>query len=240
MRYRTKAIIAIGMLVTAVWVAAVCKVYFIREDSGGDVLWNANEAYFFIGVSRRGIHVSCLRYPWLLVKEYVGSVQSPDDDQGSLVVLHVTSYGVEHQNLKLLDRRPGSGPNQYTPLEGHIYANWPALAGLSRWAGNHFEPATQEERQGLDGTNRLIAREMDNMNGWNKRGIGTSPLDHKLTIAVGNGFSLSVNNVAVRGTGSLSIDLLKAGKAPERMWNLSGSSRRVNKTEYERAFRESQ
>lgn len=179
MRNRMKAMIAVAILAAAI---ASWKIYFLREYTHGDVLWNASEAYLFMGVSREGLHVSCLRYPWVFVQGYLGAAESPDDGHGSLIVIRVTSSGVEHHVLKLEDRTPGSGPGFITPLDGRIYANYPALGGLCRWAGDHFERATQEERRRLDGISRLTVLDIDNgENGWSKRGFPNGLTDYKFT-----------------------------------------------------------
>jgi hypothetical protein len=125
MRKRTKVIVAIAIFVAA---AASCNLCSLREYCGVNLLWNDSEAYFFVGVGRQGYHVSCLRYPWLTIKEYLGAIESPDDNRAFLVVLRVTSSGVERHVLRLADRAnggAGSDPRQLTPLEGHIYAYCP-------------------------------------------------------------------------------------------------------------------
>jgi hypothetical protein len=42
--------VALAILAAAT-VAASLRIYFIREDSGGYVLWNADEAYLFISIA---------------------------------------------------------------------------------------------------------------------------------------------------------------------------------------------
>jgi hypothetical protein len=241
MRKRTKAIVAIAILVVA---AANCNLYSLREYCGGNLLWNDSEAHFFVEVVRQGYHVSCLRYPWITIKEYLGAIESPDDNRAFLVVLRVTSYGVERRVLDLADRAnggAGSDPRQFTPLEGHIYANCPQLDGLCRWSGDHFERATQEERRRLAGPDS-IAKDYIRAaeNGWSKRQFGAGPPESTSTIDVGDGFQLSLKNLAVKGTENttLSIDVLRPGKAPERIGKFDARPPMgmVTKTEYQRAF----
>ena len=138
MRNRPKVIIAIAILV-ATAVAASSTIYGISEGSGGYALWNASEAYFIVEVSDRGYNASGLRYPWILFKEYViggfAAVELPDDEGAHLVVIRATPSSVERHILKL-DRTegkgPGTDPDRFTPLEGHIYAYCPSLDGLCR------------------------------------------------------------------------------------------------------------
>jgi hypothetical protein len=117
-----------------------------------------------------------------------------------LAVVRVTSSGVENHVLKLKDPEPGRGPGLYTPRANRIYANYPALGGLCVWAGDHFEPAALDGRQGVDGIVALTAKAFENENGWSKRGVGVTRTDSNFTITVGDKFELAVNNLAVRRT----------------------------------------
>jgi len=69
---RKKMMVSIAVLLAAAVAAASFGMYFVRDDTGGDVLWNASEAYFFIGVSTRGLHVRWLGYPWFFAKQLMG------------------------------------------------------------------------------------------------------------------------------------------------------------------------
>ncbi len=240
MRNRTKWIIAAAVLAIAL---GSCKIYNLRERAGGSVLWNADEAYLFIFVTREGLPVSFLRYPWFFIKGRLGAVDLPDDESRSLVVMRVTSSGVEHHPVKVEGREPASGPGMFTPLEGRIYANYPALGGLCWWAGDHFEQATQEERLRLDGIDRLTVPDIDNgEGGWSRRGFGIGPVDNTFRIEVGEEFGLSVTDVAPTpngtGNGSVSIDLLYPGKAPKRIWEFDARMALVSRTEYQHIFKD--
>jgi hypothetical protein len=85
-------------------------------------------------------------------------------------VIRVTPSAVERHVLKLDEREPWTGPGWYTPKRGHIYENYPALEGLCFWAGDHFEPATQEERRGFNGVDGLTEKDFDS--GWSSRAFG--------------------------------------------------------------------
>jgi hypothetical protein len=232
----TAIVVVIGAVVTA----ARLHVFLILDGSGGTVLWNAEEADFFIGIRHIGQEVNCLRYPWFLAKSYLGGVEDPDNDRGSLVVIRVTSSAVERHVQKLSYDPPGSGPDMYTPLEGHVYANCPELGGLCRWAGDHFEPATPEERQRLDDIGHLTNKDIDHgENGWSKRSfqVGPGDSDNMFTIEVGNRFRLSASDLGAKnGDRILSIDLLRAGHGPERIWDVDQRYGRVSGSEYQRVF----
>jgi hypothetical protein len=172
----TRKLATIAIAVCAVATAASYKLYFIREDNGGTVLWNAKEAYFFIPFITRGVHVICLRYPWFLAKEYLGAIERADDEREFLHVVRVTFSGAESYALPQADLRPGAGPSMFTPHEGSIYATCPSVGGggLCRWAGNHFEHATQEEDRRLGGIGILTNKEIDGGDdGWSKRGFNS-------------------------------------------------------------------
>ena len=244
MHNKHKWMIVIAILVATMVTIASCKIYFLRENSGGYVIWNADEAYLFIHVTRQGLPVRYLRYPLFVVGEILGVVESVDDDRASVIVIRVTSSSVERHVLKLADRAdggPGSDPGEYTPLEGHIYAMCPPLDGLCRWAGDHFERATQEERQRLYGIKSLTRKDFENdKDGWSRRQFRAGSTDRKFTIKVGDKFELSVNNIGVNGTenGTVSIDLLRPGKAPERIKDFYRRERKVSRTEYQHAFQD--
>ncbi len=212
MRTRTKAAIAIFIVVAGV-LAASFRIYAIIGGSGGYVLWNASEAHLFIEVSNLGYSANGLQYPWILFKKYViggfGVVESPTDQRAYLVVIRARSSGVERHIRVLADRLnggPGSDPDRFTPLEGHIYASCPWLIGhflqdghlvgkdmddgLCRWADDRFEKATEEDKRRLGGISRLTKVDFENDDsGWSRREFGAGPAERKFTIQVGDRFS---------------------------------------------------
>lgn len=253
MHKKTKiAITSLAILLAAVGAASVLRIYLIREDSGGDVLWNASEAYLFIDVAHRGAHVSYLEYPWMIFREYVGGVAAPNNERRSVTAIHITPSGIEQHVVEVAAAPPGGWPGEYTPFEGRIYANYPALGGRCRWAGDHFERATEEESRRLVSSsfpgvearsNRvfgLTSRPFDNVGGWSKHGIGAGPesLFARSTTDVGGRFTISEKSEPVGRTGyaAVSIYIQRRGQAPERIWYLNGRPRRVSKAEYERIF----
>ena len=259
MRNRTKVITATAILVLLV-AAASFRIYTISELNGGCVLWNGRDAYFFIKVDDRGYNATHLKYPWILFKRHViggFAAEFPNDERGSLIVIHVTSVRIE-RHIRGLDRTEpgsnGSDPYRFTPLEGHIYASCPWLIGhfmqdghlvgkdmddgLCRWADDRFEKATEEDKRRLGDISRLTKADFENDDGgWSRRELGAGPAERKFTIHLGDGFQLSVNNVARGdGGGTISIDLLRPGKASERIGDFDAHDRRVSKAEYLHVF----
>ncbi len=242
--------------------ASSCSLHAISGGSGGYVLWNANEAYFFIEVSNLGFSATGARVPWILFKRNViggfAAYEPPADQHAYLLVIRVISSGVERHVLKLADRLnggPGSDPDRFTPLKGQIYASCPWLIGqfmqdghlvgkdvgdgLCRWVGDHFEKATEDERRQLDGINRLTKADFEgDENGWSRREFGAGPKNNKFTIAVGDKFRLSIDTEA-KGVerSTVSIDLLRSGKVSERIGVFDAHEGSVSAEEYERVFR---
>src|SRR5271165_2370839 len=93
-RITTKAAIAIVILIVLV-VPASFHVYLNFEEGGATVLWNGEEVYFFIGTGSIGHRVNLLRFPWFLVKNYLGAIEDPDDRHGSFDAIGVTTLDVE-------------------------------------------------------------------------------------------------------------------------------------------------
>lgn len=234
MRTGTKVTIVATILLGAMVAAASLKLYFIHDDDGDDLVWNSNEAYLFMGVARRGYRISYMEYPWATLKGLLSGVRLPDDERTSVTVVHITASGVEHHVVEMPDEPPANTPNFYTPVRGYIYANY--RGSLYKWTGNKFQTATAEEQRQLDGTNRLDETNMDK--GWSKRGFGEASTDYQFVVDVGQTFKLEVTNKLLgRGwRGALSVDVVRPGQNPERIWYLDGHSRRVGRAEYEASF----
>jgi hypothetical protein len=239
--------IAIALIVASALLAAVFRLYAIQEGVGGLAIWNRAEAYVFIQVGRRGYSSSYLWFPWILFKErviggFAGAVE-PDDGRAFLVVIHVTPAGVERHVVGLEDPvngEPGTDPTRYTPLDGRIYAAWAKLYGLCWWSGDHFEKAPEEERQRFDGISRLTTGDFENdADGWSRRGFG-APSYGTLEIGVGDQFKVLVNTVKLEGTdlGTVSINLQRPGRAPDRIAEFEAREGSVSRAEYRHAFRD--
>ncbi len=237
MRSGTKIAVGITFLAAVVAASAIPKIYFVREDSGGEVLWNTDQAYLFIGVTRRGFHCRYLQYPWVVFQGYVGAPPPADDERTSRTVIRVTQSGVERHVLDIADNVPGASPDFYTPLDGHIYANCTGV--LCRWTGGTFETASEDENRRV-GINHLIPDIDTEVQGWSKRGIGAGPQSNfaRLTADVGGIFTLSETSeeVGIPGYAAVAVYLKRPGQAREKIWYLDGHPRRVSKPEYEQVF----
>jgi hypothetical protein len=238
-----------------------CSFRALSGGSSGYLVWNNSEAYVFIEVADLRFRATGPRVPWILFKRNViggfAAYEPPVDQRAFLVVIRVTSSGVERHIMKLADRLdggPGSDPYGFTPMNGQIYASCPWLIrliayngqligggpddGLCKWAGDRFERATDGERRRLGGIKGLSKTDfVRDSSGWSRRELVAGPSDRKFTIAVGDEFRLSINVVAhgiERST--LSIDLLRAGKPAERIGVFDAHEGNVSNAEYERVF----
>jgi hypothetical protein len=240
MSVRKKMTIGAAVIVAAILAAGTLKINLSRVDSGGNVLWNANEAYLFIATFSHGVRVTYLEYSWMILKEYLGGIRAPDNNLSSLTVIRVTPSTVERYNVDQKDGTPGSGPNLYTPFEHQIYANCPALGGLCRWAGNRFEPASEEDRLRLNGTSRLRATNYANVDGWSEAAIGAGPenIFARFATEIGGRFAIfeEVEPIAHSGYAAVSIYVQRPGEARTKIWYLDGHPRTINRTEYEHVF----
>jgi hypothetical protein len=229
----SKTLLAINVFTVAIILSAALNAYLIRSDAGGYALWNAKEAYFFIGQDMLGRHVKWIEYPLLAAGEMFGYIAPPDDSRGTMFILRVTSNGVEHHVLNLPDRRQGSGPSMYTPRDGRIWVNWPTIGGLCWWAGDHFERATPEEDRKLDGIGGLNNAFYDDRNGWSKHGLGGAG---SLEVKLGDETELLVYGGGESGRDPISIDMRKQGGEPRTIFELDQSVGLVSRSEYRKAF----
>jgi hypothetical protein len=234
MRNKPKLTVLVAVLVIAIMAFGFGKIYAIRDDCGGYLLWNADEAYLFIGVGRGGFRISYLEYPWVILKESLYGVRLPDNHRTSVTIVHITASGVEQHVVEMLDEQPANTPILYTRRQGNIYAN--CGGDLCKWTGNKFEAATEEEQHRLDGTSRLGEKNMEK--GWSQRGFGGAPTDYQFAVDVGQTFKLDVTNKLLDQTrrSVVSVDVVRPGRSPEAIWHLDGRPKRISKSEYEHAF----
>lgn len=224
----------LAVLLLAVAVAVVSsKIYVLRDYGGGFLLWNGNEAYLFMDISRRGFQITYMEYPWVVLKELLYGVREPDNQRTSVTVVHITPSGVERYVLPAEDEQQANTPDLYKVVEDHIYANYHGHA--YKWTGSEFERATEEEQHRYDETNQVIAGDVEKYRGgWSQRGVGGSDY----AADVGGKFTLQVKDKVMRegGAGILSIVLIRPGQGLEEIYHLDQHPRRVGKTEYTAVF----
>jgi hypothetical protein len=231
-----KITIAIVLLVVALIGAAFMNAYYVADGAGATLYWRADDAYLFVGASSSGYHFRYLDYPMVALRGYFNASLPADDNHVSGTVIHVTPFVVERYQLDY-GKDSATTPDFLTPFDDGFYAMCTGQV-LCKWIGKHFEPATEEQRLRHDGTNRLFHGDMSGqiINGWSVREVRRSPDDH-FEIPIGNAYAIHAENHAkdVRYPW-VSVDLLRPGKSPESLYNVNGTPRRVNRTEYEKLF----
>ena len=234
-----KAILAVIAL--AVALPAFLKVYYLRNDGGGEVFWNANEAYVFESVVQRGYPMSYWGYLGEMIRElFPFGASSPKDNHYFVVVLRVTPESVQRYTTD------NYWLGSIEPFEGALYGGNLLPGGiLMKWSGTHFERPDGDELK------RIYANiskfppgpSYDNVAGWSKRtvagdvnaGTANTEKDARVTIEL-NGTACTF----VMNSGFFSheayIDLLRPVQAPQRIWYLDGQPHRVSRSEYQTAF----
>lgn len=231
-------LIIVSLLIGAALVLLIVgKIYYIRDDSGGVVLSQGNEAWLFINVSHRGRHLSYVEYPWEMLTNYVRAPSLADDTRTVVTVVHITSSGIARHEVRIEGKFPASAPIFYTPFGGHIYAN--CQGKLCRWSDSGFQVASQEEQETFDGIVRLTPDIDTRVDGWSKRGMGAGPENVFVRSSIGlANMKLVEKSEAIDSSGyaAVSIQLEKPNQRSERVWYLDGRPRRVTGVEYERIF----
>jgi hypothetical protein len=213
------------------------RAYYLSDHARATVYWKRNEAYLFLGSGHTGYRFSYWKYPLVLVSEYFNSPLSPSDERGIRTVLHVTPSGVERHIVDDGDRA-GKTADFLTPFDDGFYAMCSGGV-LCKWTERGFERATDEEERSHDGTNRLFRGNFNNqtINGWLAREIRRTPGDH-FEVQVGNDFVIAAKNQATDQADHewISVDLIRPGEPPERLYEVNGAPRRVSRSEYEHSF----
>lgn len=227
MAKKTAAVIlVVGILGVILTLGAFDK-NIVTTGCDGDVLWNADVAYLFIGCGDLGHRISYLSYPFEDLREHLGAIRPADDRRAWTIVIRidkssVTRYGPDQSRFDF-----------YTPFDGEIFANHEGT--LWRWAGTGFVKANYADK---DRAARLNALNFDNVNGWSKRTEILSQLDGETTFQLqldGIQPSLIVNR---KNQGrNITIDLVRPNQVPEQLWHLDRQPRSVTRAEYNEIFR---
>jgi hypothetical protein len=149
--------------------------YFVRNEAGCSFIWNAKEAYLTVGESTLGYRVKLAGYPFEAALALLGNVALPDDMRRSSTLVHVSASGVERYALHLSGDGNDLGPGVLSRRDGRLWANWPAHGNLCFWAGDHFEPASEELRHGPDWLDYTNPRHQDE--GWSFDSVAADGID---------------------------------------------------------------
>lgn len=238
MSKKAKALIAIACL-TAIVVIAVkfdfFHAYTLRDDNGGTIVWNSDEAYLFMRIVRRGYRISYAEYPMAVLMEWFGVVRHPSDQRVFLYVIQVTPSGVS-RHLALTTGDTAGIPSSFTPMGQSVFTFCKGI--LCKWAGDHFEPATSAEQREVGGIEHLSSDSDTTVNGWSKMGIGNVAGDFKFSIQIGDQLKLQIRqgNVYKSSADSAVVTLERSGQPPEELWHINGQPRRVTRGQYLKAL----
>jgi len=213
----------LGAFVLILGLSATLHLYFISDGTGPLLFWNVDKAYLFIQGGRLGYRVSYLKYPLVVAEQYLGGVPEPDASNDYVVIAEITPVTLhrsvfENTGFSLI----GSGP-----MGQFIYGG--SDSGPVKWTGNSFEPTTTEELQKLRRIN--FPFNYDNLNGWSAR--GHLPDGKTVIELAGKQVTLVRSGLGYKET---SIDLVRPGQSPERIWHAEVRAHRVSKAEYYNTF----
>lgn len=211
------------------------QVYVVRGSVGGQLYWHRGEALIFVEISTSGTRVNYARYASEPLLLSFGHVRKPDDERCSeILVFQITDKSVQRYDTDLYRYAKEPYCNVgFQVFEDGIYASrWPVLW---RWTGSHFERPTPEEyghfASGIfAGKFESHPWQFDNRDGWSMRSFGQTPPQTQFAI---NGQTVSiVFSGETWPMKPLSIDLIRNGQSPQRLWQFDGRPRRVSRAEY--------
>ncbi len=241
-----KKMIAVAVILAIVLTIPV-RTYRVRRQSWGSLFWNNRTAYIFIGEGVQGYRFDYLGLAVEWVQElFPFGASAPADNHCSATVLEVNAHSV--QSYSVNDFWLGT----VEPFQGTLYApNQLPNGGFMKWSGNHFVPATPAEIENFHEylislpKGPPVEPSYDNVEGWSQRVaagevVDTSPTeyvekDSRVTIEL-DGQQLTF----VMNSGFISrhayVDLIRAGRPPERIWQLDQRGHRVSRAEYRAIF----
>jgi len=215
--------------------ADMFHVYTVRDDNGGTILWNSNEAYLFMSEVKRGYRMSWPGFAVAALFDWFNAPSLPSDQHIVLTVIHVTSSGVE-RHIAQITKDTASVPHFFTPVGLTIYAFSEGV--IYKLSADHFDPATADEQAQLGGIEHLSSDSDVTVNGWEKRGIGKAAGDFEFSARIGNAAVLKVHqgNVYKSLTDSPTVELHRPGQPVQELWHVNGDPHRVSRRDYERAL----
>ena len=227
------------VLTLVVSVLAVLKVHYVRDELNGSLLWNAQEAYLFLGVAQFGYTFSYLGLirEWFMELFPFGA-SPPKNKHYYMVVLRITPDNIARYDID--NFWSGSPPSVFgeSIYTGNMLNSRP---GPMKWSGTDFESIGPEEQKELQ--KAIVSGELpatpkyDNVCGWSRRMVGgeVAEEDAKLTIQLdGKPLAFAMNSGFI--SRKAYIDLHRPGYEPERIWYLDEQSRRINAATYKRIF----
>jgi hypothetical protein len=223
--------LVIAAVLVAILLVLSIEINFVKDERcSGLVLWNSDEAYFFVGTAALGYRLRVLDYALEPVRQYFYAPTPATDNTSTLTVIRVTPAGLEHY-----EPRSSLSLSKVTPLSNGIYAD--CGAGPCKWTGTDFQLISEAERKEIGDKGQLTSDDFSNVDGWSRRRFWGSPVGQRLQPYA---FSLSMKNGAkltVSGGNPVAIDLQRPGRSAENVWYHKQETRMVSLEKYERTFR---
>jgi hypothetical protein len=201
------------------------------------LLWNGDKTYAFVQVVSRGWRVNLLGYMLEYAREFFGSVASPDDESIRTVVLDLSSQRVHEFSQNNFDFSPLVVNDN---IVGLVTKN--DESQLWKWTGVEFSKATDEDMRALEQQQRSEnlsghpkGTDYENVHGWSQKPIFNANLRTEKLMAGAPATAFTV--VSKKLETLYTIDVLRQGQGPERIWTLEGYPRIVGRAEYHRVFR---
>src|SRR5208282_23397 len=148
---RSKAVAAVTLLAVIILTLASLRVYYVRDQSSGSLLWNDKEAYAFIGVVEYGYNFSCLGWLGEEIREiFPFGASVPSDKHYYLEVLRITPHAIRRSfvdNFYLASYPAAFGQNIYA-------SSLLGADGTTKWLGTHFEALSPKEEADLQNANK--------------------------------------------------------------------------------------
>jgi hypothetical protein len=239
---KTKALIVLGALAVCLALAALLHIYYLSDGGGGTLFYKGDEAYLFLGAGHIGYRFSYLEFPFVLIGEYFYRSPYTNDKNVSELVIRITPDSMERHFVHYGYGFETIYPLFLTPLDDGFYA---VCQGgfVCKWTGSGFERAA-EGRQPIDGVDHLAKGDMNNqvINGWNVRTIGALDAGDDFQVPLGRDVAISVKSLRSGAPNEVwpkrvTIELLRPNQPPEILYDRNAAQRKVNRKEYESAFR---
>jgi hypothetical protein len=241
---RKKAVVLLVIL--AILFVVLAPIYYIRDDSGGYLIWGHDQAYVFMTVVHRRYRMNCLRLAVAFVKELIPfETFSPDDTGSSAIVFRIGPGNLQRFDFDNMNLESPDGISQSIYVVNRENNGGLLNGGLLKWSDNHFERTSDDEQNALR-TARSSGRippgpSYENIDGWSKTGAaGKAGMlrgeeDARVVIqANGKPVTLVMNSGSI--TREAFIDIIRSGEAQQRIWYLDERTHRVARSEYLHTF----
>jgi hypothetical protein len=233
--------VVILLVILAILVVVLAPIYYIRDDSGGYLIWGHDQAYVFMTVVHRGYRMNCLR----LIAEFIMEMfpfgaSAPNNKSSSAIVFRIAPGRLQRFDFDNMNLNPPDAIGQT------IYAGYSENYGRPlKWSGDHFEPVSLEERNALFAA-RASGRippgpSYENVDGWSRCAAAgkvdtfKGEEDARVVIqANGKPATLVMNSGFI--THEAFIDIIRSGETQQRIWYLDERTQRVARSEYLHTF----